>query len=211
MQDKKKNFESEIRIRIEDITKFQKKLETLDAKIINNYKFTDEIYSPKGEINWDHKKKAMRIRKYFNEHESKVLFSHLIFKKNNYLQFKRSKYPGGKICLFKGDKSHAKEILNDLGFRYFFTIEKYDGKLIEIQLKGSNDKFIVALEKIKAWVDRQLDPKCEIILAEIEVWAENTIKISEEFLKKLDYLDVPKEKVISDTVPFYISRILGLT
>lgn len=211
MQDKKKKFESEIRIRIEDITKFQKKLETLNANIIKNYKFFDEIYSPKSKIDWDHKKKAIRIRKYFNEHESRVLFSHIDFKKSHNFQFKRSKYLGGKICLFEGDKSDAKKILSDLGFQYFFTIEKYDGKLIEIQLKNSNNKFIVALEKIRAWVNRELDPKCEIILAEIEVWAENITKITEEFKKKLDYLGVPKEKVISDTVPFYISRILDLT
>lgn len=211
MQDKKKKYESEIRIRIDDITKFQNKLKTLDANIIKKYKFKDEIYSPKGEIDWDHRKKAMRIRKYFNEDESKILFSHIDFKKSHDFQFKRSKYPGGKISLFKGDKSHAKKILGDLGFQYFFTIEKYDGKLIEIQLKGSNNKFIVALEKIRAWVDPELDPRCEIILAEIEVWAENITKIMEEFKKKLDYLDVSKEKVISDTVPFYISRILGLT
>lgn len=210
MENRKKNYESEIRIWIENIREFQSKLEELNSQVIRNYKFIDEIYKPIGDISWDHQKKTIRIRKYSNEKDAKILFSYIDFVEQQGFQFKRSKYPGGKLALFKGDKNRAKQIMNDLGFQYFFSIEKSDGKLIKIPLESNQNNFIIALEQIKGWIDAETVHKCEVFLAEIEVWANNIRDITNIFNKRLDYLDISIENVISDSVPFYISKKLKL-
>ncbi|MBD3228098.1 MAG: hypothetical protein GF329_07900 [Candidatus Lokiarchaeota archaeon] len=207
MNDRKKGYESEIRIHIKNIEDFKNKLEDLNSRIIKKYKFIDEIYTPIGAIDWDHQRKVVRIRKYSDETNCRILFSHIDFIKHQGFRFKRSKYPGGKLDLFKGEKTLARKILKDLGFRYFFSIEKSDGKLIKIPLKDSQIDFIIALEEIRGWRKERKKPKCDVYLAEIEVWTKTLSDIIKIFNDRLEYLDISKEDVISDTVPFYISKI----
>ena len=98
-----RNLESEIRIKIRDISIFKKKLKELNATIIKEYRFIDEIYYPLGNIDWNIEKKSIRIRTYINsENISKILFSHINLKKIDDFQFKQSLYPGGKLPLFSG-------------------------------------------------------------------------------------------------------------
>ncbi|MFX1295832.1 MAG: hypothetical protein ACFFD2_13390 [Promethearchaeota archaeon] len=194
-----KKFESEVRIRIKNINDFLKKLLKFNAKIIYEYIFTDHIYIPKNPTsNWDPNKKIMRIR----EHILPDNYSRILFTENDIIlgktfQFKQSKYPQGKIELYRGDKKTAKTLLLAWDFQPLYKIEKTDGKLYEIKY---NQKFIIAVEAIA-----QIGYS-----AEIELWGKNLNTIEREFLEIIDLLGIPITAVTSNTLPYIVAEHLGL-
>jgi len=211
-----KTFESEIRIKIDDIDRFRESLKSIDSKIIKEYKFIDEVYIPKNNKDWDLKEKCIRIRTYINDKNSEninmsqILFSHIkLIEKDNFC-FKQSIYPGGKLQLYSGPLNIAKEILEDLGFNYLFTIKKEKGWLYEIQNYKNNKNFIIALEKITAWSIFNKNPIEYIYLAEIEEWSNNIEEIKAKFKEKLNLLNLDKNQIISYPLPYYFSKILKI-
>jgi len=195
----KKEFESEIRIMIQDIDEFLNKLEVLKAKIIQSYRFTDYIYIPKKpSSNWNPKYKIMRIRQYFSPNkQSYILFTENEFINGKIFQFKRSLYPQGKIELFQGDQPTAEALLLSWDFQPYFKIEKTDGKLYEIT---HPIKFIIAVEEINEFG----------YSAEIELWGDNLTHIEDLFLNILSELETPLEAITSNPLPYIIAKHLGL-
>ncbi|MHA1271186.1 MAG: hypothetical protein ACTSPY_15435 [Candidatus Helarchaeota archaeon] len=203
-------FESEIRIFIDNFNFFIKKLENIKAKLIKKYSFIDEIYFPINNRDWKIKTKCIRIRSYSNSQDSKILFSHIKITNNQGFNFKQSKYPGGKINLFTGEKIYAKKILKDLGFNHIFTICKADGRLYEIPILKDCNNFIIAVEKIEFWKNNNIDKKKTIYLAELEIWEDTIKNVIIEFKEKLRVLDIPESKITSDSVPYIIYKLLKI-
>jgi adenylate cyclase class IV len=195
----KKEFESEIRILIQDIDNFLQKLESLEAKIIRDYRFTDHIYIPKNpSSDWNPKYKTMRIRQHFApDSYSRILFTENELIDGKIFQFKRSVYPQGKIELFKGDQATAEALLLSWDFHPYFQIEKADGKLYEILHPV---KFIIAVEEITQFG----------YSAEIELWGSDLAHIETLFISILSTLEIPLELVTSNPLPYIIAEHLGL-
>ena len=194
-----KKFESEIRILIKDINAFLKKLEEFKANVIYHYKFIDYIYIPKNTTsNWNPNKKTMRIREHIlPEQYSQILFTENEVIQGEIFQFKQSKYPQGKIELFRGNRATAEALLHSWEFRPVFKIEKLNGKLYEIE---HPKKFIIAVEEIT-----QLG-----FSAEIERWGENLLSIEKEFLEIIKLLEIPLELVTSNTLPYIVAERLNI-
>ncbi|MHA1694410.1 MAG: hypothetical protein ACTSWR_12185 [Candidatus Helarchaeota archaeon] len=205
-----KQFESEIRIKIKDFLHFEKKLYNLNGEIIEKYSFIDYIFLPIKEINWDLKTKCMRIREYIGKNESKILFSHIKIHKYKKFQFKQSVYPGGKLNLYTGNRIYAENILKDLGFKHSFTIEKSKGYLYKIPKTPDCNEFIIALEEITYWRAEKTYDKKVIFLAELEVWADTYEEISNIFKNRLEILQIPNKEILSDSVPYYLSKKLKI-
>ena len=138
-------FECEVRFKIENIEKFNKRLLALNAKLEQDYEFTDYYYKPLKE-KWNPVEKILRIRKWhYPKKPTKIYLvkNEVILKKG--MKFKRSLYPEGKLPLYEGNLKTCKEILIDLGFEPWLTIEKKDAKLWDLPNHG----FMVAVEFIK--------------------------------------------------------------
>lgn len=195
----KKEFESEIRISIQNIRKFTDILDKLKGKIIQKYRFTDHIYIPHHpSSDWNPKYKTMRIRQHFSpEQYSRILFTQNELVKGIHFQFKRSLYSQGKIELFKGDQPTVEALLRSWDYIPYFRIEKTDGSLYEIPQPL---KFIVAVEEIAQFG----------YSAEIELWGENVLKIEEQFLTILSILKIPQTAVNSNPLPYIIAKHIGL-
>jgi adenylate cyclase class IV len=193
------NFESEIRILIDDMGKFRAILKNFDAKIIQVYKFTDHVYIPMNPASeWNLNKKSMRIREYlFPDTFSRILFTENELIQGETFQFKQSKYLLGKLELFKGDKETAEALLAAWDFRLYFKIEKTDGKLYKIE---HPTKFVVATEKIAGFG----------YSAEIERWGEDIHNIEKEFLEIVNLLGLPMNAITSNTLPYIIAKHLDL-
>ncbi len=195
----KKKFESEIRILIGNMGEFEKKLNELDAKVIYDYKFNDHIYSPKNPAsNWNPNKKTMRIREHISPDEvARILFTENQMISGKTFQFKRSKYPEGKLELFKGELSTAQKLLQSWDFKFHFMIQKTSGKLYEVL---HPQKFIIAVEEI-----------AELgYSAEIEMWGEEIEAIENSFKNVLSLLGVPLANVKSSSLPYLVAEKLNL-
>ncbi len=192
-----KQFESEIRIRIENIDEFLKKLRTLNAKVIYSYKFSDHLYYPKNPTSdWNPNIKTMRIREHiWPERISRILFSENNIITGKTFQFKQSKYPAGKIELYKGDQTTAEALLLSWDFRFRYKIEKMSGKLFEII---HPQKFVIAVEQIA-----QLGHS-----AEIELWGKDLIQIEKKFLDAISLLEIPLNNVTSNSLPYIMADSL---
>ncbi len=188
-------YEFEIRIFIENIGEFIQKLKNFNATKIKEYKFTDNIYIPKNPIsNWNPNKKTMRIREYISSEEyAQILFTENEIIEGKNFQFKQSKYPGGKVELFRGDRKEAQALLLAWDFVPFFQIKKEEGQLYEIK---KPKRFIIALEKIHNFG----------YSAEIEVWGNTIENVEITFLKFLSLLKIPLQSVSSNTLPYIIAE-----
>ena len=122
-------FECEIRFNVEDIHEFENKLNDLEAKVLFEYEFTDYYYKPKSE-EWNPINKNIRIRHWHFPSRGAIIY----FVKNEIIEeqgmkFKRSLLEEGKLQLFTGSLEKCKEILNDLEFIPWKTIEKKNCKI----------------------------------------------------------------------------------
>lgn len=195
----KKRFESEIRISFDDMDEFLQKLEKFNAKVIYYYKFNDHMYYPNNPTsNWNPNIKTMRIREHLlPDKVSRILFSENTIIAGEAFQFKQSKYPEGKIELYKGDQKTAEALLHAWDFKLHYKIEKKSGKLFEVIRP---QKFVIAVEEIA-----QLGYS-----AEIELWGEDLARIEKKFLDIISFLDIPMDSVTSNTLPYIMAENLGL-
>jgi adenylate cyclase class IV len=196
-QEISKQFESEIRIFVKDITAFRKKLKNLNAELVLTYRFNDYCYKPrKGSTEeWDPNHKTMRLRAWSHpETYSQILFSRTEILEWNDIQYKRTVYPEGKLELFRGEKSHAKKLLEDWDFKYWFTVEKLEGSLLKIKSQLT-EEFDIALENI-----RNVG-----YLLEAELWGD--IKdITPRFSKILNILGISVDDITFKSLPRIVAE-----
>lgn len=125
------------------------KLKTLNATVRYSYEFTDHYYQPLMTTPWDPLTQTLRLRQWKkkgNEQiQCEILFTKIEILSHNGLLFKRAIYPKSKIQLVQNSFQTCQSILNDLGFKPWFRIEKRQCKLYEIQ----NPQFITNHEHIK--------------------------------------------------------------
>lgn len=174
-------FECEVRFRIESIAEFEAKLRDLGARIACPYEFTDHYYKPAGE-QWDPVEKNIRIRQWIEpQKEPIVYFVKLEILSIEGLQFKRSLYPEGKLPLFTGPLETCRTLLADLGFDFWFSLEKQRGRLWEVPAH----RFCTAVEYIEGlgWT------------AELEFEGKDPQKANTAIQQALKVLDVPHHKV----------------
>ncbi len=193
-------FEFEIRFPINKIEEFTQRIKSLEGEVFRNYSFYDHIYIPLkvNKEEWDLIKKVLRIREWFKpEKMVEILFSKVSIIQEDNMKFKRSKYPQGKIKLFKGNLETAKMLLNDLGFHHWFTVKKLAGQLIKINRPF---EFVVAVEKIEkvGW------------MGEIEFWGKNSKEAKKSFKLIIDTLGISSKEIIFKTMPRIVAEKLSL-
>jgi len=134
---------------IPNIHEFTNKLETLNATVRYSYEFTDHYYQPLMTTPWDPLTQTLRLRQWKkkgDEHvQCEILFTKIQILSHNGLLFKRAIYPQSKIQLVQDSFQTCQSILNDLGFKPWFRIEKRQCKLYEIP----NPQFITNQEYIE--------------------------------------------------------------
>ncbi|MFX1466935.1 MAG: hypothetical protein ACFFA5_10715 [Promethearchaeota archaeon] len=201
-----KNFESEIRIYVTDISDFREKLKNLNAELVLTYRFNDHCYKPrKGAIeDWDPTLKTMRLRAWSQPKiYSQILFSKTEIHQWNDLQFKRTVYPQGKLELFRSEKNiennYAMELLEDWEFEEWFTVEKLEGSLLKIKSQ-STEEFTIALENIKNVG----------YLAEIEVWGEDMNEVAQKIYERMHVLEIRSKDITFKSLPRIVAEKLQL-
>ena len=202
VHDTSKNFESEIRIFVEDISEFLEKLKNLNAESVLSYRFHDHCYKPrKGSIeDWDPSRKTMRLRAWSHpETYSQILFSKTEILEWNDLQYKRTVYPQGKLELFRGENNYAKELLEDWEFEEWFIVKKLKGELYNIRSESTGE-FAIALENIQNIG----------YLAEIEVWGEDMNEVAEKIYERMHILGITTRNITFKSLTRIVAEQLKL-
>lgn len=174
-------YECEVRFEIEDIDDFEAKLRHLGARIALPYEFTDHYYKPLAE-RWDPIEKNIRIRQWIKpEEDSIIYFVKLEIISIEGFQFKRSLYPEGKLPLFTGSLDTCRNLLDDLGFEFWFSLRKEKACLWEVP----RHNFFTAIEYIESigWT------------AELEFEGQDPQKAAFSIHQALDTLQIPRKKV----------------
>ena len=190
-------FECEVRFGIDDIEDFEVNLGRLGAKIALQYEFTDHYYKPPVE-HWDPVEKNIRIRQWIKpEKDSIVYFVKLEIISIDGLQFKRSLYPEGKLPLFTGPLETCRELLDDLGFEFWFSLRKEKACLWEVPRHG----FMTAVEYIEGlgWT------------AELEFEGQDPQKAGFAIQQALQALKIPRQKVTYNPISaIYLQNVKTL-
>ncbi|OGI15236.1 hypothetical protein A3K63_04155 [Candidatus Micrarchaeota archaeon RBG_16_49_10] len=178
---------------IPDIDEFKEKLKELRAKVVFDYEFTDYYYVNDLEKPWNPSKKNLRIRVWKKpDPKCSVLFSELEILDVNGLKFKRSNLKEGKLCLYEGSFGECKRLLESLGFRQWFSVEKKDCTLYEIP----GHKFRTVNEFIPnlGWT------------GELEVDGDNPEDAAEKLKRQMKILGFGLGDVTSDTVSMVYAK-----
>jgi len=179
-------YECEVRFGIDDIEDFEARLRHLGARIALPYEFTDHYYKPLAG-HWDTVEKNIRIRQWNQpEKESTIYLVKLEIISNDGLQFKRSLYPEGKLPLFTGPLNMCRNLLDDLGFEFWFSLKKEKACLWEVPRHG----FFTAVEYIKGlgWT------------VELEFEGNDPQKAAASIQQALNALKIPRQKVTHNPI-----------
>lgn len=174
-------YECEVRFGIDNIEDFEARLGCLGAKIALPYEFTDHYYKPSAGY-WDPVEKNIRIRQWIKpEKDSTIYIVKLEIISIDGLQFKCSLYPEGKLPLFTGTLDMCRNLLDDLGFEFWFSLRKEKARLWEVPRHG----FFTAVEYIEGpgWT------------AELEFEGQDPQKAASSIRQALDALQIPMQKV----------------
>jgi adenylate cyclase class IV len=197
-----KKFESEVRVFVNNISEFLKKLKTLNAKTVLTYHFNDHCFKPRkcSIEDWDPSRKTMRLRAWSHpETYSQILFSKTKILQWNDLQYKRTIYPQGKLELFRGEKGYAKELLEDWEFQEWFIVEKLKGELYNINSESTGE-FAIALELEKkiGW------------MVEIECWGEDMNEVAQKIYERKDLLEIKTKDITFKSLPRIVAEKMQL-
>lgn len=131
-------FECEVRFIIEDIDRFEKRLQEIGASVKYPYEFTDHYFKPANET-WNPVEKNLRIREWhYPEHPTTIYFVRNEVLSIDGLEFKRALYHHGKVPLLSDTLEICKALLNDMGFAAWFILKKEKARLWEISRHGFN-------------------------------------------------------------------------
>ena len=154
----------------------------------------DDYYKPKGPSKeFDPNKKTLRIRDFGPGEDAKILLDKIEYKAG----LKKSVY-GEKVVLFKGPKDTARDILDTLGFEYWFTIKKLWGKKYNIKDEKSNLDFVFYLENIEG-IGNTIEVEFKTDGAEVD--AE----------KIADFLGIEKKNIINKNMASFIVERRGIS
>lgn len=178
-------FECEVRYKIRDIKKFERKLKELGAKLLFFYGFTDYYYRSTDK-KWDLVEKNLRIRDWQKPKNPTTIY----FVKNEVVsiskfRFKRAFYPQGKVPLFSGDLKSCRSLLKDLGFREWFIVKKEKASFWELP---QGFKTIAEYIKEIGW------------WGELEFEGKSPVAAKKEIEKALKILGIKKEDVSYKTI-----------
>jgi len=191
-------YECEVRFEIDDIEDFEARLGGLGARIAFPYEFTDHYYKPLAE-HWDPVEKNIRIRQWMQPQKDSIIYIvKLQIISIDGLQFKRSLYPEGKLVLFTGPLETCRELLDDLGFEFWFSLRKEKAQLWEVPRHG----FFTAVEYIESlgWT------------AELEFEGDDPQKAGSAIHQALQALKIPRQKVTHNPLSaiYLQNRKLGI-
>ena len=191
-----KNFESEVRFLIPNIDKFLKRVEDLKLKLIRKYSFTDYYFKPNFGP-WDSLKQSLRIRVWRQpKRETAIYLTSQEVKQTGKYSFKRSLYPEGKRILFTGLEEKCREVLDDLGFKQVYKIEKKQGLVWQDLKKGL--EFCAEETDLFGWT------------GEIELEGINFAEIKKILARHQQLLQLTDEQITFKSVALIIEEKLGL-
>ncbi len=129
-------FECEVRFTIDDIDRFKSRLAELNAVLEQHYEFHDQYFRPKHD-RWNPIEKNLRIREWmFPDRPTAIYFVRNEILTIDGLQFKRSVYHHGKVPLLNDEPAVCAEVLNDLGFKAWFTLKKESCTIWDLSQHG---------------------------------------------------------------------------
>lgn len=184
-------FEAEVRALVDP--DFLPKMLKKGAKRLNNLAYQDDYYLPTGGM-WDPDQITLRLRKFEGNPIVAVLFSHVTFIEREGLRVKRSVYPQGKIKLFSGSESHAKQLLQDCGFRYWFSVKKLQSSLLSF----GGVEFAVEHVDDLGWT------------VELEGDGSEPERAISDLITKLTKLGIPKSVLMKHSLPKEVAMARGL-
>jgi len=182
---------------ISDIDEFKKKLKDLKAKVIFDYEFTDHYYVNNLKTPWDLSKKNLRLRIWRKPKvKYRILFTVLELVDVDGLKFKRSLFKEGKLCLYEGKLEDCKKLLDYLGFKKWFSIEKKNCTLYEIP--NYNFKTIHEFIPNLGWT------------GELEVKGDNLKEAGRILKREIELLGLDKVEVTSEPISLIYAKKNGL-
>lgn len=187
-------FECEVRVLIEDIEAFHRRIRDLGGTVRLEYAFTDHYLRSHGTL-WDLRRRALRVREHHQPAgPSEVLLTAVDVVQHNGLQFKRSQFAEGKRRLFAGALDDCRAVVESLGFEPWLVVRKRDGRLFEIPQLG---------ELVTEHVDG-VGWMCEIEVAGIDASA-----ASRAIRARLDALGIPPSDILPDPVAAIVAARTG--
>lgn len=178
-------FECEVRVHVDDIDAFHRRLADLDGRVREAYAFTDHYFQARAGA-WDPRQRTLRIREH---HEppagSEVLLTRIDITHADGMVFKRSQFAEGKVRLYAGTLANCRMVVDGLGFAPWIVVRKRDGRLFEIPGFGA-----LVTEHVEGigW------------MIEIEVEGAEAHAAAQAIRAKLEILGIPPQMVTSDPV-----------
>ena len=178
-----KPYEAEVRFFVDE--NFKEKLEKMGFVVKFEYSFEDLFFCPPD--GWKGEGKTLRARNWGDECE--VLFTSVEKVKVGDVEFKRSKYPEGKVKLYEGSLKDCVQLLEDMEFvpcgvvkkevgyimsdgRAEVALELINGRwVLEVEVKGEDPE--AAASEIRE-VARRLGLKNPISLSTFELFVKGT-------------------------------------
>lgn len=114
-------FEAEVRALVDE--PFKTRILAEGGTLGVNDPYQDAYYKPKTG-DWDPETITLRVRKNPKRSTVDILFSKVQYVEHHGVRVKRSLYPEGKIKLFSGSETTAKNLLDDCGFEPWFEVKK---------------------------------------------------------------------------------------
>lgn len=122
-----KPFETEVRFSIPDIKAFLQIVDSLDLNLIKEYACIDYYFQPVVG-HWNSLEKTVRIRVWEkSDLPTAIYMTKDEIRHDGDFSFKRSLYPEGKKIIFKGEQKDCQLVLNDLGFKEAYSVQKRQG------------------------------------------------------------------------------------
>jgi len=147
-------LECEIRFKIKEGKEFLKRASKL-CRIVEIYSFSDHYFirGPR----WKTGSTSLRIREWRIKNSKRVKICEVLFSKTKEkrvgnLRMKQSSY--GKLKLFEGSKRECWKLVEELEFKYWLTIRKPMGYVLELKRRQNtwSSRFVCEkIEKLGWW------------------------------------------------------------
>lgn len=178
-------YECEVRFHLDDIEAFRRRVADLGGRLLWAYAFTD-YYQRSKVMRWDPHTRALRIRAHHQPPQpSEVLLTWVEVVRSDGLQFKRSRFPEGKVKLYAGSLDDCRAVADGLGFEPWITVHKRDGAMYDIPGLG---RLVSEYVETVGW------------MSEIEVNGRDPVEAGRAIRETLAALGVPRTVVTSEPV-----------
>ncbi len=161
------------------------------GKVIKDYSFTDHIFRGDDRDFWDLRRRILRIR----EWKRPVTYSEVLFTAMTSELGVKATIFEGKVKLFQGDFTTCIKLLEEMGFKEWFSVVKRRGHLVEMP-----EKFVLALEEIDGVG----------VVGELEFHVDDPGEARNLISKALKVIEIDEGMTTHKSMPLIAAEHLGL-